>query len=58
MILICHSNSFLFNNNFKSSYMRNKYFNARSILPKMDAVIDLTEAKNSDVICIVESWFS
>ena len=55
MIIICHSNSFLFNNNFKSSYMRNIYFNARSILPKMDAVIALTEAY---ILCIVESWFS
>ena len=55
MIIICHSNYFLFNNNFKSSYMRNISFNARSILPKMDAVIALTEAY---ILCIVESWFS
>ena len=32
------------------------YFNARSILPKLDELKVLAEDNNPDVICIAESW--
>ena len=32
------------------------YFNARSILPKLDKLKVLAEDNNPDVICITESW--
>ena len=32
------------------------YFNARSHMPKMDALCVLVESNRPDVICIVESW--
>jgi len=33
------------------------YFNARSILPKMDNLAAICFALNPDIVCIVESWF-
>ena len=34
------------------------YYNARSLLPKLDELCAVAEATNPDVICIVESWLS
>ena len=34
------------------------YYNARSLLPKLDELCAVVEASNPDVICIVESWLS
>ena len=34
------------------------YYNARSLLPKLDELWAVAEATNPDVICIVESWLS
>ena len=34
------------------------YYNARSLLPKLDELCAVAEANNPDVICIVESWQS
>ena len=34
------------------------YFNARSLCPKLDELIILTEDRNPDVICITETWLS
>ena len=34
------------------------YYNARSLLPKVDELCALVEAESPDVICIVESWLS
>ena len=34
------------------------YYNARSLLPKVDELRALVEAESPDVICIVESWLS
>ena len=32
------------------------YFNARSILPKLDELSALCKANSYDVVCVVESW--
>ena len=32
------------------------YFNARSILPKIDNLAAVCFALNPDIVCIVESW--
>ena len=34
------------------------YFNARSLLPKVDELRALVEQKSPHIICIVESWLS
>ena len=34
------------------------YYNARSLLPKIDELRVITETESPDVICIVESWLS
>ena len=34
------------------------YYNARSLIPKIDELRGIAEAKHSDIICIVESWLS
>ena len=34
------------------------YYNARSLLPKIDELRAITEIKSPNVICIVESWLS
>jgi len=34
------------------------YFNARSVIPKIDELRAIAEAKHPDMICIVESWLS
>ena len=34
------------------------YFNARSILPKLDELKIITENSNPDVVCITETWLS
>ena len=32
------------------------YYNARSLIPKIDELLGTAEAKHPDVICIVESY--
>jgi hypothetical protein len=32
------------------------YFNARSVLPKLDELVTLVDIHTPDIICIVESW--
>ena len=34
------------------------YYNARSLLPKLDELCAVTEAETPDIICIVETWLS
>ena len=34
------------------------YYNARSLLPKMDELKGLSEVESPDAICIVETWLS
>ena len=34
------------------------YYNARSILPKLDNLTAICCASNPDIVCIVESWLS
>ena len=34
------------------------YFNARSLLPKLDELKCIAAAESPDVICIVETWLS
>ena len=34
------------------------YYNARSLIPKIDELCAIAEAKHPDIICIVESWLS
>ena len=34
------------------------YYNARSLLPKLDELRAIADAENPDVICITESWIS
>ena len=34
------------------------YYNARSLLPKLDELSAIAEVERPDVICIVESWLS
>ena len=34
------------------------YYNARSLLPKLDELCVLTQLESPDIICIVESWLS
>ena len=34
------------------------YYNARSLIPKIDELRAIAEAKHPDIICIVESWLS
>ena len=34
------------------------YFNARSIVPKLDELLTLVQCEHPDVICIVESWLN
>ena len=33
-------------------------YNARSLIPKIDELRAIAEAKHPDIICIVESWLS
>ena len=40
------------------SFLNILYFNARSILPKIDELATLTDTHNPDLICIVESWLN
>ena len=46
-----HSCNFQSNSNLKILY-----FNARSLLPKFDELLLLTDFHHPDVICITESW--
>ena len=46
-----HSSNFQSNSNIKILY-----FNARSLLPKFDELLLLTDSHRPDVICITESW--
>ena len=39
-----------------NSNLKILYFNARSLLPKFDKLLLLTDSHCSDVICIAESW--
>ena len=32
------------------------YFNARSLMPKLDELCVLVESSNPDIVCIVETW--
>lgn len=34
------------------------YFNARSIVPKLDELCVVVETNNPDIVCIVETWLS
>ena len=43
---------------FDSSQPDCLYFNARSLLPKLDDFKLLCSARSPDIICIVESWLS
>ena len=37
-------------------FLKILYFNAKSILPKLDELVSLIDAHTPDLICIVESW--
>ena len=39
-------------------FLRIIYYNARSLLPKLDELRAVTEAENLDIVCIVETWLS
>ena len=34
------------------------YYNARSLVPKLDELALLIETHNPDIVCIVETWLS
>ena len=38
--------------------MRVLYYNARSLLPKIDDLLLSVEALNPHIVCVVESWLS
>ena len=40
------------------SLLKILYFNARSILPKLDDLTALVDTHNPDIVCIVESWLN
>lgn len=40
----------------KKNYLLIVYFNARSLIPKLDELCAIVEAHNPDVVSIVESW--
>ena len=42
----------------KSLPLKIIYYNARSLLPKMDELATIAEAHSPDLICIVETWLS
>ena len=42
--------------NVRSCKLSLLYYNACSILPKMDLLCAVTEADNPDIVCIVETW--
>ena len=46
------------NNNNNSGTLKMMYFNARSLLPKLDELMVFAEDSNPDVICITETWLS
>ena len=46
------------NNNNNSVTLKIMYFNARSLLPKLDELMVLADDSNPDVICITETWLS
>ena len=46
------------NNNNNRCTLKIMYFNARSLLPKLDELMVLAEDSNPDVIYITETWLS
>ena len=55
----CYSNNIHVNPNCnisKSSHMTILYYNARSLIPKLDELILLATVHTPDIICIVETW--
>ena len=53
-----HSFSNLPSNNDRDRTLTVMYFNARSLLPKLDELRMLAVDSNPDIICIVETWLS
>ena len=45
-------------NNKNKECLRILYYNARSLLPKLDELRATVEADMPDVVCITESWLS
>lgn len=46
------------NHSLSNSSLTIVYYNARSLLPKMDELATIADAHSPDLICIVESWLS
>ena len=41
-----------------SNYLNISYFNAQSLLPKMDNLRELVDVQKPHIVCIVETWLS
>jgi len=41
-----------------SNYLNIMYFNAQSLLPKMDKLRAFVDAQRPHIVCIVETWLS
>ena len=41
-----------------SNHLKILYYNARSLLPKLDDLKVLSETQFPDIICVVETWLS
>ena len=50
--------SLFYSFNYHSSFLNILYFNARSLLPKIDELRLICAFKEPDIVCIVESWLS
>ena len=51
-----HTNGSIHSSNSNGNCLSIIYFNARSLLPKLDELSAIAEIQRSDVICIVETW--
>ena len=54
----CHSDSHSYSYNYTCNSLSVLYFNARSIVPKFDALCSEVEIHKPDIVCLVESWLS
>ena len=56
--LYCNFNVHNNGNPLQSSSLTILYYNARSLIPKMDELALLADVHNPDVICIVKTWLA
>ena len=53
-----YMNSTSTQNSHCDKHLRILYYNARSLLPKLDELHALITIKNTHIVCIVETWLS